>query len=368
MSGLTNGKDTICLGESKTLNFTGTAPFNISFTSGGTPYSINNITTNTYDVPSLETGLFTFELTGLTDALGCGYDVAHSTTSAEILVTNPTVTIDATPATMYLGETRTFTFTGGVAPYKLHYTDNVWGAGVITSDADGIAIITAEVVDTFTFNFVSVEDATGCTNYSGIPTWTVIVFKAPTVTANVAEICEGETVTLTFEGVAPFYVDYTPVIDGLPTKFGGDGYPLTAISQGVYQAEIAAVNIGTFDFEGTITDANGNSNSVLFTIKVNPKPTVIFPAIVDPCDGGDILVTLTGTQPFVVDYTVSVAGKAAVPASKLGLGNIFGDGGYALTPTGNPNEYYVIITSGSSSIMTFNVNSVYDANGCVVEY
>jgi hypothetical protein len=268
---------------------------------------------------------------------------------------------------MYIGETRTFTFAGGVAPYKLHYTDNVWGEGVITSDEYGIALITAAVEDTFTYNFVSVEDATGCINYSGsaIDIWDVIVIKTPRVTAMLAEICEGEKLTLTFEGVPPFHIDYTSGDGNLPTDFGGTGYHLENLGDGVYQAEIQMNNAGTFSYTGTISDDVENENQASFSITVHPKATVKFPDTVDPCDGGDILVILSGTPPFVVEYEVKVAGGAFLAPYKLGLGNTFGGSGYLLTPTGNVNEYSVIIPTGSSKIMTFTVNSIVDSNGCV---
>jgi hypothetical protein len=106
--------------------------------------------------------------------------------------------------------------------------------------------------------------------------------------------------------------------------------------------------------------------AVTYEVTVNPTPTVEFPRSVDPCDGGDIRINFTGTAPFTVDYTVSVAGKAAVAPSTLGLPTEFAAS--TLISTGEPNEYFVIIPSSSTSILTFTVNSVTDYNGCVKTY
>ncbi|MDR2840107.1 MAG: leucine-rich repeat domain-containing protein, partial [Paludibacter sp.] len=118
------------------------------------------------------------------------------------------------------------------------------------------------------------------------------------------------------------------------------------------------------EYQATLTGSAGCDSVITLTLINRATPTAHFPEIVDPCDGGDILVTLTGEQPFDVYYTVSVSGNFPVLPAKLGLGTRFGDGGYPLTQTGD-NTYSVIIPSGSAKILTFKVHRVVDSNGCV---
>ncbi|MDR2839645.1 MAG: hypothetical protein LBV75_00030, partial [Paludibacter sp.] len=176
-----------------------------------------------------------------------------------------------------------------------------------------------------------------------------------------AATCASDSIIMTFAGVEPFTVVYSEDID-LPNTFGTGGYPITLISPNIYQAKVPVKNLSISS--ATITDDNKIKNTTLFAITVNPTPTIEFPQIVDPCDGGDILVTLSGVPPFTVEYNVSESGKAFVPASKLGLGSIFGEGGYPLTKTGS-NTYSAIIPSGSAKILTFEKISIEDGNGCV---
>jgi hypothetical protein len=117
-------------------------------------------------------------------------------------------------------------------------------------------------------------------------------------------------------------------------------------------------------YYNTITGSAGCDSVITLTLAYysSELPSVEFPETVDACDGGDILVILTGTPPFTVEYLVSEGGKAAVTPDKFGLKNIFGEGGYPLTKIGD--KYSAIIPSGSAKILTFEKISIVDGNGC----
>jgi hypothetical protein len=117
------------------------------------------------------------------------------------------------------------------------------------------------------------------------------------------------------------------------------------------------------EYQKIITGSAGCDSVITLTLANHATPTARFPEIVDPCDGGDILVILNGAPPFDVYYTVRVSGKFPVFPAKLGLGTRFGDGGYPLTKIGD-NTYTTVIPSGSAKILTFKVHRVVDNNGC----
>jgi hypothetical protein len=259
-------------------------------------------------------------------------------------------------------------------------------------DGDGKIILTATAGSGFTLTYsssnenvakidgyeliiVGVGTAIITAKQDGDDNYTAITMSITlTVIPNTVkfETCKDDTLTLNFAGVEPFTAEYSSNDAGLPTKFSldgsGDYYKLEEIGEGtnLYQAKVPLTNPGKFEFDGTITDDDGNgiNSFIAFDITVNPTPTIEFPKTVDPCDGGDILVILSGTPPFTVEYNVSESGKAYVPADKLGLKNFFGEGGYPLQATDNPNEYSAIIPSGNQNILTFEKISIVDGKGC----
>jgi hypothetical protein len=162
MTELVNGKDTICLGESKELVFTGVAPFNIEFSGNGTIDRKSNILTNTFLVPSEQTGAFSFKLINLTDASGCSYDALKSTDTVDIFVRElPTVTLTHNQS-ITIGDSVNLMTLTGEAPWSVVYNDGTRDITLSVNVSPYVFIPNA--VDTYTFKLASVSDANSCTD------------------------------------------------------------------------------------------------------------------------------------------------------------------------------------------------------------
>ncbi|MDR1182575.1 MAG: hypothetical protein LBL13_11415, partial [Bacteroidales bacterium] len=169
MTGLKNGKDTICLGESKELVFKGIAPYNIEFRANGITYQKTDILTDTLLVPSEKTGSFGFKLVSLTDASGCTYDAANSTDTADIFVRGlPTLQMTDLiddKDTICLGEEKALLFTG-IAPFDVEFTSSKNNGAPGTFYKKGISsnneLVPSLEAGDFKFMLVSLTDGNGC--------------------------------------------------------------------------------------------------------------------------------------------------------------------------------------------------------------
>ena len=119
-----SGGGPVCSGSplpSVTFNFTGTAPFNFTYTNGTTPVTVNNHPTNIFTIPTAAAG--TYSITALSAANGC-IGTSFGTPVSVIVNTLPTAST-AGGGTVLFGVTLsdvTFTFTG-TAPFTFTYTN-----------------------------------------------------------------------------------------------------------------------------------------------------------------------------------------------------------------------------------------------------
>ncbi len=291
-----SGGGSVCVGSTLpdvTFTFTGTAPFDFTYTDGTTPVSVTGHGAMTYTFTPPAIG--SYIVTALTDA-----NCSGSSFGAPVIVSTnplPTVTISGggpVCAGSPLPDV-VFTFTG-TAPFNFTYTDGV--TPVTTSSASSVFTITNAPAGTY--SLTSVTDANTCSATSfGTPV-SVTVNALPTAsTSGGGTICTGgllPDVTFTFTGVAPFNYTYT---DGV-TPVTINNHPATTYTivnapAGTYQVTALSDNNSC-----TATSLGGTSSVV-----VTPVPTGALSGDQSICVGqsGALTITLTGAGPWDVSYS-----------------------------------------------------------------
>jgi hypothetical protein len=335
MTDLINGKDTICLGESKELVFTGVAPYNIEFRANGTTDQKTNIPTNTLLVPSEQTGSFGFKLVSLIDASGCTYDVANSTDTADIFVRElPTATMVASNQNMCMGDSISFISFTGTAPWSVTYNNG--STNIVESNISSpLCYFKPTVEGIYSFTLKSVSDAVCSDTATGNVTITVDTMPTATIIASSQDLCLGGNVDIiSLTGKAPWTVTYNDgtgvqTLSGIMTSL----YNFTPTVAGDYEFTLISVS----DDNGCTNTATGS-----VTITVNPLPTVTLINSQTVTIGDNVnLMTLTGKAPWDVVYN---------------------DGTNDVTLSVNASPY--VFTSTVAGIYTFNLASVSDANAC----
>jgi hypothetical protein len=331
MSGLTEGKDTICLGESKTLVFTGVAPFNLVFRSNGEEFSKTNIMTNTLAIPSEATGSFGFKLVSLTDASGCTFDAANSTDTADIFV-RPLPEASIASADICQGDSITLNYTGTM-PWGFTYNN---GTGEKTLSGITTAEYKFKSTLTGTFNITSISDVYGCTStVTGGNTITVKPLPTVEVISN-QSVCLGEKVALIkFTGTQPWTVTYND---------GTKDTTVSGITSSPYEFEPTAAGTYMFNLK-SVSDATSciNTLNTNVTVTVNPLPTAsIIPSQSLCLNESTGLITLTGKAPWTLTY----------------------NNGTKDTTVSITSSPYVF-NANATGTYTFALVSVSDANNCV---
>ncbi|RZJ65087.1 MAG: hypothetical protein EOO50_15030, partial [Flavobacterium sp.] len=194
----------VCVGgTSPVITFTGaggTAPYTFSYTLDGAPFTAQTAagsSTVTVTAPTTVDGIFTYELTGVSDA-----NCSQAQTATVSITVNPlpTATITLDNATVCQGGTQptvTFTGAGGIAPYTFDYTLGGTPLQVI-SNAAGVATIQIPTTTAGTIAIVltgvAESGATTCFQaQSGSVSVTVDPLPAATVSINDTAICQDGT-------------------------------------------------------------------------------------------------------------------------------------------------------------------------------
>lgn len=127
-----SGGASVCEGDSAILHvvFTGTAPWNLSYTNGISNNSISNIVANPFNLSVLaQAGTLTYTLTALSDA-HCTATVAQLSGSA-VVVGNPLPVIDFSANSACLGDTTYFSAIGSnissISHWVWEYGDGTFG-------------------------------------------------------------------------------------------------------------------------------------------------------------------------------------------------------------------------------------------------
>ncbi|HQQ95222.1 MAG TPA: gliding motility-associated C-terminal domain-containing protein [Bacteroidia bacterium] len=254
-----SGPSFICSGSSAVLTASGNVitytwnPGNLS----GITVTVTPLVTTTYTVSG-------------TTSNGC---VGQSITLVNVSPT-PTLVVSASPTAICVGNCATLTANGA--------TSYSWTSGSSTS----VALVCPTITTTY-----SVTGTTGtCSSAPSTIGLPVNALPTLSITASSASICSGTSATLTAAGA----VNYT----WLPGASNAGSIVVSPLANTNYT--LIGVN------------ANGCSNSTVFTLSVSPTPSLsITPSSNTVCSGGALFLTGNGAS----SYTWSPGGYIANTAS-----------------------------------------------------
>ncbi len=361
MATLSPSATEICVGQSVTLELTGTDLATCVVTPG--PVSGFNAT---FSPP---VGTHTYTAT-FTDVMGC-----ENTATATITVhplPNPMVT-PANPA-ICLGQSVELTASGG--------TNYVWNGGNLNNVSGASQTVSPNQTTTYT---VTVTDANGCINTVQV-TVTVNPLPVLTVTPQNEELCDGESLSLAAFG-ANAYV------------WNGEG-----LSNAAGQSHTLAPPVGTHTY--TVVGRNNatgceSEGTVTITVHANPAPVVVPSGPTEFCAGGSVTLDAGadyvqydwGTAGNTRTITVSTSGQYGVTVTDangcVGSASIevtvwplpapvilplrpleFCDGDSTILDAGPGYAQYLWSNSATERLVIVPISTtlsvtVTDANGCV---
>jgi large repetitive protein len=265
------GATTVCEGDvlpDIVFTFTGTAPFDFTFTDGTTPVNVTDHLTSTYTIAAAPAG--TYEITALADDNGC----VATNVGAPIVVTEETAPTAEAGNTQIICSGQSATLSGSVVGGSA--VTGAWsivseptgGDGALldetqTANPDGVTF-TATVAGTYTLRLTTNDPGGLCDAVTDDVVITVTA--AATVDAGPAQtICAGGTVTLaaTFSGTTGI----------LWTTSGNGSFDNPASQNAVYTPDATDIVNGTVTLTAETQGPCAQVQDIVL-ITIDPAPTV----------------------------------------------------------------------------------------------
>jgi len=291
-----SGTQTICGVGSASLSiaFTGTGPWNVSYTDGTTPNTVNGLTSSPYVFSVTPSNSVNFTLLSVTNPY-----CSSGLVSGQAIVSHssvPTASISGTQSICF-GQSATLTVSlTGIAPWNLTWTD-----GTNPQSQTGITsspfVVSVTPISTRTYNLLSVQNI--CTGtVSGQAPVTVLSPASATLTGSQTICGSGAaSLTITFSGAGPWNVSWT---NGT-TLAGQNG-----ITASPYVFTVTPTGLTTYSLV-SVTNPFCSIGSVSGTAVVNqmPLPTATISGTQSLCAGQSALITvnLTGSAPWNFTWT-----------------------------------------------------------------
>ncbi len=329
-----SGTQTICGVGSASLSiaFTGTGPWNVSYTDGTTPNAVNGLTSSPYVFSVTPSSSVTFTLLSVANPY-----CSSGLVSGQAIVSHssvPTASISGTQS-ICSGQSASLTVSlSGIAPWNLTWTD-----GTNPQSQTGITsspfIVSVTPISTSTYNLLSVQNI--CTGtVSGQAPVAVLSPASATLTGSQTICGSGAaSLTITFSGAGPWNVSWT------------NGTTLASqngITASPYVFTVTPTGLTTYSLV-SVTNPFCSIGSVSGTALVNqmPLPTATISGTQSLCAGQSALITvnLTGSAPWNFTWT---------------------DGTNANTVLATTASVHVLSVTPAST-RTYTVSSVSDACG-----
>ncbi|MCC6601164.1 MAG: gliding motility-associated C-terminal domain-containing protein [Crocinitomicaceae bacterium] len=342
------GPASTCIGTcvDLTLTLTGTGPWTVNYTAGGTPQPAVVVNTSPYLLNACPNSTTIYCITSVTDANTCS--TTYNNNACHTITVNPlpTASFDAN-AEVCTGSSHNFiiSFTG-YSPWT--YAVSTPGGSVNGGPSTNLAPFAATAQGNY--SITTVTDNNGCVSSGSSAIVTLTVNPLPTaVVAQPSAICSGQSSTfnVTFTGEAPI------------TSFSVDG-PGSNDQNGLTSPSLnttfTASAAGDYAIS-TITDNNGcvsAGSSAPATLTVNPLPTAAISGPASTCIGTcvDLTFTLTGTGPWTVNYT---ANGVAQPS----LAIVNSPFVYNVCPNATTNYCITSVSDATTCSTTYNGNVCY---------
>ena len=343
---LASSSQTICDASTAYLpvTFTGTPPFDITYSDGSTTYTVNGINTQNYQLPVVvQSGVHTYTITGITDANGCMSQPGDMTGSATITSQiRPTGTISGNP-TLCNGSLATVqvSFTG-TPPYSFGYTDGgsfIYSVNNITSNPYTL-VLAPSSTSTYTLDHVTDANCTTISQDLSGSSYVTVNQRPTSVLSGVGQtICDGNQVNLSvsFTGIPPYSFGYSN---------GNSSSVVSGIYSSTYNFTVTPTLSGTY----IVTGVND-----LFCAAQLPDMTGAVPVTVR-----DPEATLSGTQVTCAGDTVAMlidfGGAGATPPYSVLYSN--GTQNQLITTSSDP----YVLNVPAINTANFTLLSMTDAN------
>ena len=339
-----SGNATICEGQSTdlTFDFTGTAPWNVTYNNGTADITIDDIAASPFTETVTPAGNTTYTQVEVSDGNGCARD---GLTQSVVVQVNPIPTVDAGPDRSVPVNTVINLVPDLSGSYTSVQWDDGGSGGTFANAATANTSYTppAGFVGDITLTLTLGDGAGPCAD--DISDQLVVTYNAAgsVVAGPNQEVCDGGTVTLAGAGLAADYerylwsadrpgtfspasIDNPATADDLHTDFFPSNGP------GSYLVTLTVV-----DLDGVLPDATGN-----LTVIVNPLPMASIAGAATICEGQstDLTFDFTGTAPWNVTYNngtadITIDDIAASPFTET------------VTPAGNTTYTQVEVSDGN---------------------
>ncbi|MBC7937447.1 MAG: Ig-like domain-containing protein [Rhizobacter sp.] len=342
------GTTAVCQnGTAPAITFTGsngTAPYQFTYNiNGGANLTVNSVgNTATLTQPTGTPGTFIYTLLSVAESSSTTCSQLQSQTATVTVNPLPTATISGTITVCKNAALPSITFTGaaGTAPYIFTYNIN-GGANTTITSTGNIATIAAPTgtAGTFTYNLVSVKDATStqCQQpQPGAATVTIQNLPTASISGSTSVCLNGTAPTITFTGgigTAPYTFTYN-INGGAPltiTTIVGNTVTITAPTNASGTFIYNLVNVAESGTNTCAQPITGVSASVL----VRALPTATISGSTTVCQNGAMpQITFTGSN-GAANYTFTYNINGGAPLTVVSSGAI----ATVAVPTTTANSY-----------------------------
>ncbi len=362
------GTSTVCATPGTTdITFTGTGttPFTFSYidATGAAQTVVSSGTSTVVTQSTAVAGAFTYSLTNVSDATGCGQAQSGAATVTVNELPTGSLGNDTLVCTGALNTNVLFRGTGGAPPYIFTYTiDGAPQPTVSTAPGESTLSVAANTgaASTYTYALVSVQDANICSQ-AAVDVATVEV-KAPstgTISSSAYRVCMGDpspTITLTgANGTAPYTFDYSlnNLRTGITSHTVGTtaGSSTTSFTVSTLAADTLIYTLtGVADNSGLTCGAVGSFDTLI----IDPNPiSTITASLNDVCIGApDQVIKFDATgvagvnPPVTFNYFINENNTGDVAQPPL----VSAPGTYSTTLMASANTLGTTVwTNGASS-------------------
>jgi PKD repeat protein len=331
----------------------GTPPYTFSYNiNNGPTQTISSTASNStvlLPVPTITTGTFVYNLTGVVDVnntICSGTPTGSATVTVNPL---PTASVAGTATVCLNAPSPAIIFTGanGTAPYTFTYALNGGTPQTVTTTTGNSVqvLVPTNLAGVFLYELISVIDASNTTcsqNQTGSATITVYPTPSATITGTTS-VCNGAASPLiTFTGAngdAPYTFTYS--------INGGSAQTVTTTIGNSITVAAPTGTPGTFTYSlVTVSDSNGSlcTQNVSGTaiVTVNPLPEATISGNTSVClNASEPAITFTGsnaTAPYTFFYSINGGPSLTVTTTT-------GNSVTVSVPTSTPGTYVYTLQS-----------------------
>ena len=287
-----SGSQSICSGDGVRLsvNLTGVAPWNITYTDGTTSTTVTGILSSPYTFAVTPATSRNYTLTNVFAT--CSGSVSGV---ASVTVASPAVGFLTGSATICQGASTAIQVgLSGASPWSITYSEGTT-AITVTNILSSPYIFTVTPSQSTNYSLISVNSACSGTAAGSA---TVVVNPVPTATmSGTVPFCVGGTaqVNIQLTGVAPFSVTYNN---------GGPPVTVNGITSNPYVLSLTPVVSSTYTVTNVSSTCGGIASGSTAVVLESP-PNAVLSGTQTTCVSVPAILTanFTGTGPFTLTYT-----------------------------------------------------------------